>query len=275
VSAGFFDGFRLRMEAGREFNAGDTPGSTPVAIVNEAFVDAYFPHGSAVGRKVRAAEDSNAPELTIVGVTPNINHDKRWKNGGFAPTIYRPIAQLPWRFTTVAVRVSGDPHAYGNMLRNVTQSLDPDLAPYWIQTLEEFQVQRRDVMKLLSNVFTAFALIAIILAAVGIYGVLAFATSQRNREIGVRRAMGAHDKQILATVMRGALFQLTVGLGLGALLAPIMGRSLKDGLLGLSPDDPVIYSLVLVILLVATLLASWIPARRALRVQPSSALRCE
>jgi putative ABC transport system permease protein len=76
-------------------------------------------------------------------------------------------------------------------------------------------------------------------------------------------------------VMRGALFQLTVGLGLGALLAPIMGRSLKDGLLGLSPDDPVIYSLVLVILLAATLLASWIPARRALRVQPSSALRCE
>jgi putative ABC transport system permease protein len=275
ASAGFFDGFRLHMKEGREFNAGDTPGSTPVALVNEAFVDAYFPHGSAVGRKVRAAEDSNAPELTIVGVTPNINHDKRWKNGGFAPTIYRPIAQLPWRFTTVAVRVSGDPHAYGNMLRNVTQTLDPDLAPYWIQTLEEFQIQRRDVMKLLSNVFIAFALIAIILAAVGIYGVLAFATSQRNREIGVRRAMGAHDKQILATVMRGALFQLTVGLGLGALLAPIMGRSLRDGLLGLSPDDPVIYSLVLVILLVATLLASWIPARRALRVQPSSALRCE
>jgi predicted permease len=275
VSAGFFDGFRLRMEEGREFNAQDTAQSTPVAVVNEAFVDEYFPEGGAIGRKVRAAEDSNAPELTIVGVTPNINHDKRWKEGSFAPTIYRPIAQLPWRFTTVAVRVNGDPHAYGNMLRNVTQTLDPDLAPYWIQTLEEFQIQRRDAIKLLSNVFIGFALIAIILAAVGIYGVLAFATGQRNREIGVRRAMGAHDKQILATVMRGALFQLTVGLGLGALFAPIMGRSLREGLLGMSPDDPVIYSLVLVILLVSTLLASWIPARRALRIQPSSALRCE
>ena len=275
VSAGFFDGFRLRMLEGREFNAGDVPGSTPVALVNEAFVDAYFPDRNAIGQRVRAAEDSNAPELTIVGVTPNINHDKRWKNGGFPPTIYRPLAQMPWRFTTVAVRVNGDPHPYGNMLRNVTQSLDPDLAPYWIQTLEEFQAQRRDVMRLLSNVFISFALIAIILAAVGIYGVLAFATSQRNREIGVRRAMGAHDKQILAAVMRGALFQLTVGLGLGALLAPIMARSLREGLLGMSPDDPVIYSLVLVILLVATLLASWIPARRALRVQPSAALRYE
>lgn len=275
VSAGFFDGFRLQMQAGREFNAGDKPHTTPVALVNEAFVDAYFPHGGPIGRKVRAAEDPSAPELTIVGVTPNINHDKRWKKGTFAPTIYRPISQLPWRFTTVAIRVDGEPHAYGNLLRNVTQSLDPDLAPYWIQTLEEFQIQRRDAIKLLSNVFIGFAIIAIILAAVGIYGVLAFATGQRNREIGVRRAMGAQDKQILATVMRGALFQLTVGLGLGALLAPIMGRSLRDGLLGMSPDDPVIYSLVLVILLVATLLASWIPARRALRVQPSSALRCE
>lgn len=275
VSAGFFEGFRLRMKAGREFHAGDTPASTPVAVVNEAFVDAYFPDEDPIGRTLRAAEDPSSAVVTIVGVAPNINHDKRWKNGTFAPTIYRPLAQLPWRFATVAIRVDGDPHAYGDMLRAVTQSLDPDLAPYWIQTLEEFQVQRRDAIKLLSNVFIAFALIAIILAAVGIYGVLAFATGQRNREIGVRRAMGAQDKQILATVMRGALFQLAIGLALGALFAPIMARSLKDGLLGMSPDDPVIYSMVLVILLTATLLASWIPARRALRIQPSSALRCE
>jgi ABC-type antimicrobial peptide transport system permease subunit len=105
--------------------------------------------------------------------------------------------------------------------------------------------------------------------------VLAFATGQRNREIGVRRALGAHDRQILGTVMRGAVFQLLVGLALGALLAPLMGRALKDGLLGISPHDPTVYTIVLLLLLVASMLASWIPARRALRVQPSSALRCE
>jgi putative ABC transport system permease protein len=275
ISAGFFDAFHLQLKQGREFTRQDRPDTQPVAVVNEAFVKAYFPNGQAIGRRLRAADDSNAQPVTIVGVTPNINHHKRWHNGGFAPTIYRPLTQLPWRFMTVAVRVAGDPHVYGNVLRDRTQKLDADLAPYWIKTLEEFQIQRRDANQLFSNVFVGFALIAIILAAVGIYGVLAFATGQRNREIGVRRALGAHDRQILGAVMRGALFQLTVGLGLGALLAPLMGRALREGLIGLSPDDPRVYSLVLVILLVATLLASWIPARRALRVQPSSALRCE
>src|SRR5262245_5232910 len=176
---------------------------------------------------------------------------------------------------TVAAKARSDMATMTAEMRNLARRLDPDLALYWNMSLEEFQAKKRVGIRLLAQIFSVFALIAIILAAVGIYGVLAFATGQRNREIGVRRAMGAHDKQILATVMRGALFQLAVGLGLGALFAPIMGRSLREGLLGMSPDDPVIYSLVLVILLAATLLASWIPARRALRVQPSSALRCE
>jgi putative ABC transport system permease protein len=279
VTAGFFEAFRRPALRGREFSAEDRADSAPVAMVNEAFVAKFFPDEDAIGRRIRSADDSNTPPLTIIGVTPNINHDKGWKEDGFAPTIYRPVTQLPWRFMTVAVRVAGDPRPYGNLLRSVTQQLDPDLAPYWIKTLEEFQIQRRDALRLLSNVFIGFAFIAIILAAVGIYGVLAFATGQRNREIGVRRALGAHDRQILGTVMRGALFQLAIGLGLGALLAPLMGRALsralKDGLFGLSPDDPTVYSIVFLLLVIATMLASWIPARRALRVQPSSALRCE
>ncbi len=275
VTAGFFAAFRRPVLKGREFTAADRADTPNVAIVNEAFVQEYFAQENPIGRRLREAEPSSSPPLTIIGVSPNINHDKGWKHGGFAPTIYRPVTQLPWRFMTVAIRTTGEPHAYGNLIRNVTQKVDPDLAPYWIKTLEEFQMQRRDALRLLSNVFTGFALIAIILAAVGIYGVLAFATGQRNREIGVRRALGAHDRQILGTVMRGAVFQLIVGLALGALLAPLMGRALKDGLLGISPHDPTVYTIVLLLLLVASMLASWIPARRALRVQPSSALRCE
>jgi len=275
VSAGFFEAFRLAVRAGREFNASDKADSAQVAVVNEAFAREYFPHEDPIGRKLREAEDSGSQSLTIVGVVPNINHDTGWKNGGFTPTIYRPLTQLPWRFITVAVRTTGEPQAYGSLIINVTQHLDPDLAPYWVKTLHEFQMQRRDNLRLLANVFTGFALIAIILAAVGIYGVLAFASGQRNREIGVRRALGAHDRQILGTVMRGAFFQLVVGLALGALFAPMMGRALKAALPGLSLDDPTVYGIVLLVLLVASLAASWIPARRALRVQPSSALRCD
>jgi predicted permease len=275
VTAGFFDAFRRPLLLGREFNEGDRLETAHVAIVNQAFVEKYFPGQEPLGKVLYEAEASNTRPITVVGVAPNINHDKGWKNGTFSPTIYFPVTQLPWRFMTVAIRTAGEPHAYGNLIRNVVQQLDHDLAPYWIKTLSEYQDQKRDGMRLLSNVFIGFAAIAIILAAVGIYGVLVFATGQRNREIGVRRALGAHDRQILGAVMRGALFQVGVGLLLGAMFAPLMGRALKEGLLGMSPDDPAVYSIVLLILLVTSMLASWIPARRALRIQPSSALRCE
>ena len=279
VTAGFFDALRRPLIQGREFTAQDRADSPQVVIVNEALVQKYFPNTDPLGKTLYEAEaPTGSQPITIIGVSPNINHDKGWKNGTFAPTLYRPVTQLPWRFMTVAIRTSGEPHAYGNLLLSVTRQLDRDIAPYWIKTLEEFQSQRRDAVRLLSNVFVAFAIIAIILAAVGIYGVLAFATGQRNREIGVRRALGAHDRQILLAVMRGALFQLGVGLLLGAMFAPLMGRALKVGLLGrlgIPPDDPAVYTVVLLLLFVASMLASWIPARRALRVQPSSALRCE
>lgn len=275
VTPGFFAAFSRPILEGRDFNDGDRANSPAVAVVNEAFVHKYFPKRNPVGERLLSADDLSAPPVAIVGVVPNINHGDTWLDGDFPPTLYRPVSQLPWRFMTVAIRTQGEPRAYGNLIREVAQHLDPDIAPYWMKTLAEYQVQKRAPLRLLSHVFAAFAVIAIILAAVGIYGVLAFATGQRNREIGVRRALGAHDRQILATVMRTAAFQVLVGLALGAILAPIMGRALKGGLQGLSPDDPVIYAVVFALLLLAGLLASWIPARRALRVQPATALRYE
>ncbi len=169
---------------------------------------------------------------------------------------------------TVAIRDNGEPHAYGNLLRNVVQKLDHDLAPYWIKTLERVPEPeaRPDALKLLSNVFIGFAFIAIILAAVGIYGVLVVRHGPaQSRDRPASRALARMIGRFCGAVMRGALFQVTVGLVLGALFAPLMGRALKDGLLGMSPDDPAVYSLVLVLLIVTSMLASWIPARRALR----------
>jgi putative ABC transport system permease protein len=275
VTAGMFQAFQRPLLQGRDFNTADRLDGQQVAIVNEALAQRYFPDQNPIGQRLMSADEQDRKTITIIGVAPNINHDIDWDAGDFAPTLYRPVSQEPWRFMTVAVRTEGDPRGYGKVIRSAVQDLDPDLAPYWIETLEQFQAQRRAGLRLLSHVFTVFAGIAIILAAVGIYGVLAFATGQRNREIGVRRALGAHDSQILATVMRSAVFQLFVGLALGAVLAPVMGRVVSGGLLGLSPDDPAVYGLVFGMLVVASLLASWIPARRALRVQPATALRCE
>jgi predicted permease len=276
ITPGTFDAFRRPLRAGREFNSGDTFDSPGVAIVNEAFVRRYLPHRNPLGQRLFLADDVERKPLTIVGVAPNINHHLFWdKNGAFWPTVYRPMTQDALRFVTVAVRVKGDPLVYGKVIRDAVRKIDRDLAPYWVETLQHFQEQRRATLRVLSNVFAAFAVIAIILAAVGIYGVLAFATGQRNREIGVRRALGAHDRQILGTVMRSALVQLIVGLALGAIFAPIMGRVVSASLVGIAPDDPVIYGSVFSLLVLSSVLASWIPARRALKVQPAVALRCE
>jgi putative ABC transport system permease protein len=275
TTPGFFAAFRRPIFDGRDFDEKDRADAPAVALVNQAFVRRFFPHENALGRRVVSPDDPAASPMTIVGVVSNINHDDSWQDGDFPPTLYRPVSQKPWRFMTVAIRTRGDPHGYGELVREVTQRLDPDLAPYWIKTLEEYQAQKRAVLRVLSHVFSAFAVIAIILSAVGIYGVLAFATGQRNREIGVRRALGAHDRQILGTVMRSAAFQLICGLALGSIVAPLLARALRGGLQGLPPDDPVIYIIVFMLLVCASLLASWIPAVRALKVQPATALRRE
>lgn len=277
ILPGFFDTFGRPLLAGRDLNSADRADAPDVVIVNDAFARKHFPAGTALGQRIRISPDEDAAEwATIVGIAANINHDVGWDEGGeFTPTFYRPLTQAPWRFMTVAIKTQGDPHAYANLLRETTRRLDPDLAIYWPLTLEEFQAQNRAPLRLLAQVFGIFAGIAIVLAAVGIYGVLSFATGQRNREIGVRRALGARDRQILTTVMRSALVQLVVGLGLGLVLAPLMARGLGDSLLGMSPDDPAVYASVFSLIIVAALLASWLPAARALRVQPAVALRHE
>jgi putative ABC transport system permease protein len=277
VTTGFFDAFRIPVRAGRDFNSGDRLDTDGVAIVNEAFVRMHYGTGSALGRRISVLQDESAPSsLTIVGVVPNVLHDDNWEDGGlFPPTIYQPVSQQPWRFLTVAVRAEGEPHAFGRVIRETARRLDPDLAMYWVETVEELQEQNRAPLILLSKVFMIFAAVAVVLAAVGIYGVLSFATGQRNREIGVRRALGARDRQILRTVMASASVQLGIGLALGVVLAPMVGRALEDGLQGLPADDPLIYAFVFGVLIFSALLASWVPALRSLRVQPAAALRYE
>ncbi|MGH8308985.1 MAG: ADOP family duplicated permease, partial [Steroidobacteraceae bacterium] len=277
VTTGFFDAFRIPIRAGRDFNSGDRLDTDGVAIVNEAFVRMHYGSESALGRRIQVLLDTSAPKaLTIVGVVPDVLHDDTWEDGGlFPPTIYQAVSQQPWRFLTVAVRTQGEPHAFGNAIRETARRLDGDLAMYWVETIEELQEQNRAPLILLSKIFLIFAAVAVVLAAVGIYGVLSFATGQRNREIGVRRALGARDRQILRTVMRSAGIQLGIGLGLGIVLAPMVGRALEDGLQGLPADDPLVYSFVFGVLILSALLASWVPAIRSLRVQPAAALRYE
>lgn len=277
ISRGFFAAFGLAMLEGRVFDTRDRWESLPVAIVNEAFARKHFGGRNVLGRRVRLApEDPSSAWRTIVGVAPNIQHDLEWAPGGdYHPVIYTPLTQAPVRFVSVGVKVAGDPHAFATPIREAVQKLDADLAVYYSRTIEEHQAMTRGGLRVVTIIFAVFAGIALALSAAGIYGVLAFNSRRRNRELGVRRALGARDRQILATVMRGALVQLAIGLGLGALLAPLVGRALENPLQGLPPDDPVIYALTFGTLMVVAMLASWVPALRALQVDPATALRYE
>ncbi len=277
VAPGFFAGLQRTMLAGRDFGSGDNLSSTPSVIVNDALVQRYFNGRNPLGRRIKLNPSlADGKWVTIVGVAPNIQHDNGWdQGGGFPPVMYRSMTQFPERFMTVAVRVDGDPHEFTNPMRARLKAVDADLALYFIGTVPERQALNGRGLRIISGMFTSFAVVSMLLAAVGIYGVLAFTAGRRTRELGIRRALGAHDRQILRTVTRSALWQLLIGLGLGAVLAPLMGRLLGEVLSGMSPDDPIVYAGVFTLLVVATLIASWMPALRALRVQPATALRHE
>ena len=277
TAPGSFEGFRRPLLEGRDFDSRDTGDSLPVIIVNRALVDRYFGGVSPLGRRMRLdPTQALAKWYTIIGVAPNIQHDDTWEpGGGFPPAMYTTVTQQPTRFVTVGVRVAGDPRAFTAAMRDKLAAVDPDLALYFINTIGGLQDRNQSGMRIISGMFSTFAVVAILLAAVGIYGVLAFTTTRRTREFAIRRALGAHDRQILRTVLRSALLQLGIGLALGALLAPMMAGLLANLLQGFSPNDPVVYGGVLLLLVLAALVASWVPALRALRVQPATALRHE
>jgi putative ABC transport system permease protein len=277
ITAGFFAAFDSRLLAGRDFNSGDRMGSLPVVIVNQAFSTAHFPQGDAVGKRIRInAEEPDAPWLTIIGVAPNINHDDSWDRlGVFEPVVYSTLTQLPIRFVTIAVRVAGDPRRYADLLRQTIGRMESESPVYFLGTLQERQDKPRGGMKIIAGMFTVFAVVAILLAAVGLYGVLAFTIGQRNREIGIRRAMGARNGQVLQAVLRAALVQLAIGLAIGALLAPLLTAALPNFVTGGYPHDVWVYAIVFALVALCALLASWVPALRALGVQPAVALRYE
>jgi ABC-type antimicrobial peptide transport system permease subunit len=223
-----------------------------------------------------APEDPQAPWLAIVGVVPNIQHDIRWGPGGaFPPVIYVSISQQPIRSLAVAFKGVGTFADHTKLLRDTVSALDADLPVFWLRTIEAHQAVARGGYRLLASILVGFAGIAIVLAGVGIYGVLAFATAQRSREIGVRRALGARNRQIIASVARSSALQLAVGLGLGLILSLLMPSVLGDGLNGAPIDKLPIYTLIFSILIVTAALASWIPTLRALRIEPATALRYE
>lgn len=277
ISPGFFSAFRVSMVKGRDFTTLDRADSEPVAIVNDAFARRFFPAGEVIGQRVRLLPNNpDSKWLTIVGVTGNILHDDEpFKAGQPQPTVYTPLLQQPERFFSVVLRTDGDPHALSGAIRNLVTRIDPDLPVYFLRTIPESRNITAGGLQILSGLFMSFGLVTIVLAAAGIYGVLAYSVAQSAREIAIRRALGAPDQGIIRAIARRSGWQLAIGFALGIALAPAMatlfGSATGDDT-GHSHDVR-IYAVVFVVLTLAIIAATALPLRRALQLQPSAALR--
>lgn len=274
TTPGVFDMLRIPVLRGRVYDERDRADTEPVVVVTREFAQKAFPGEDALGRQV-ALGSTEEPERfrTVIGVVDNLHLAEA--DDSFRGAVFIPMSQHPVRFAFAAVRTAGDPLAFGGELRETVLSLDPDMPVYWLQTLDYWIRYGGWTDRLVAINFQVFGAIALILAAVGMYGVLAYSVAQRTREIGVRRALGANDSRILRSMARQSLWQLGIGLGAGLVLAFVFARFMAGMLVGVEVSDPAVYLGVLGVLAMVTMVSAAVPTWRALRVNPVEALRYE
>ena len=278
VTPGYFETLGLEITEGRDFDDRDVAGSVDVALVNESFARTHYGSDSPLGQRFRAAQVG--PWLTIVGVVPDLFIGGGGPGFGQAAErteqYFRPLSQMDdVRFVSLVVRTRGDPAAFGATAQAVVSRIDPSLPIYFARTMEETVAAGTWGYGLFGSLFTIFGIVALFLAAVGLYGVMAFSVSRRTQEMGVRMAMGAERRNILGLVLGNGMRQLAlgalVGLGLGALLV----QPMRILFFQVEPSDPLVYGAIVLTLGLAGLLACLVPAHRATRVQLVDALRPE
>jgi predicted permease len=262
----------IRLKAGRFFVDADGRNGNLSIIVNETFVRTFWPGvADPVGRRIRGGP--KAPWMTVVGMVGDVRHYGLERP--MRPGVYLPLAQSPSRTMAAVVRTAGDPAALTSAARGVVREMDPDLGLYRVQTMEQALQRSLAQRGLYSWLLGVFAVLALVLALGGTYGVTSYLVSQRTREIGIRVALGARRRDITRTVLRGSLTVVGTGVSVGVVASIGAARLLADRLFGVPPHDAWILSLAAVALLSAAAIANWLPARRAARVDPMRSLRAE
>jgi len=280
ISAGYFDTLGIKLQRGRSLTDADgTPGHE-AAIVNQRFAAMHFGNEDPIGRRIRLTDST--PQIqppppvdaTIVGIVPTIRQ-RNFQDPDPDPVVYLPYRADPQRFMFLVVRGSSDPARITSLVREEMRVIEPDLPLFRIQTMDQMLAQQRWPFRVFGSMFAMFAVIALILSAVGLYAVTAYSVTQRTAEIGVRMALGAQPTQVMWLVVRRALIQLAIGIPLGVAGAFGVGRLLKILLVQTSSRDPLTIGTIAVLMIVVSLAACFWPARRATRLDPVSALRYE
>lgn len=287
ISPAFFDTVGLQLRRGRAFRDTDgTPGSENV-IINERMAAQYFPGEDPIGRRIRfpvrqpppgqPAPATPPPPVvwrTVVGISPVLRHSNP-QDVGVNAVVYLPLRQETPSGTNLLVRSRLEPGAMMSAVRREVQAIDQDQPVFTVQTLEQMLAQLQWPFRLFATLFAILAGIALVLASVGLYAVMAYAATQRTQEIGVRMALGADARHVSWLILRQGLIQLVIGLSLGIAAAYFISSVLSGLLVQVTPTDPVTFVLVATLLSVVAIAACLIPARRAARVDPLVALRMD
>jgi predicted permease len=277
ITPGYLETLRVPLTRGRFFDSRDSENAPLVAIVNQKAARDFWPNQDPIGKRIKLGRiDRNGPWMQVVGVTGDVKHVGL--NEPSRQEVYVPYLQakasLQWqRF--LAVRTRGEPLRILTQLRQIATSVDPEEPLNHVMTMMEIVERETAQGKMQTALLGGLAALALIMASVGIYGVMAYLVTQRTQEMGIRMALGAQRKDVLALVLRRGMALTMVGVGTGLGTALLLTRLMGSLLFGVSPTDPLVMATVSILLAAVAFLACFIPASRAASIDPMHALRVE
>jgi predicted permease len=272
VAPGYFEALRIPLRSGRYFNTHDRLGSEPVAIIDDTLARQYWPNENPVGKHLRNGQ--RAPWATIVGVVGHVNHSDLSSDSNKG-TYYYSMYQRAAPAAMFLVKTEGDAALLAGAMTQAVAAVDPNQPVHHIKTMADMVAASLAPRRFIMTLLTFFAGVALFMAAVGLYGVMSYSVTQRTQEIGIRMALGAERRSVLSLIVGQGLRLAAIGAGLGLIASIACARLIQTQLSGISAFDPVTLITTVVVLIGSALLAAWLPAYRATRVDPLEALRYE
>jgi predicted permease len=279
VSPDYFQVMDTPLQSGRSFSASDRKRGEPVAVVNEALARKYFDQEDPLGKHIRPFDPANpaAPWMRIIGVVGNekqriITQEMAWAD---LPILYRPLSQNPPAAVTLLMRMNTLSSGIGKEIQQIAATIDAGIPIDRIQTMTDQQSRTLAYPRFRALLLGIFAAVALVLAVIGVFGLLSHLVTSRTQEIAIRVALGAQKRKVLTMILKEGLVLTVTGTVLGVIAAWIFGHYLATLLYGTKPADPLLLAAIVTVLFPTSLLAMYVPARRASKVEPVRALKCE